>query len=357
MKLTAPISILLLLFYSCANMVAPSGGIKDTTAPILLSVTENKTTTINEFHFIFNEYIQLNNWEDNFYISPPFNKKLQKKIKGETLIISIKDSLTNNTTYHLSLSNCIKDLNEGNITDSLSFIFGNPNHFDTLTLNGTLRDAYTLEAIKNAWIMLFNKDKHDTLIFKDSPNYIAKTNKDGNFNFPNMNDKNYKIAALTDFDFIYHKNELIAFSNSIINAKKDSFISLFAFDPIVKTNSISADTLIMITDSTELDTIKNKQLPATGSLKLNTKQYSSIVFQLLQNEKVHYSFSFNSFPFLLNNINPGKYSLKCIIDKNLDGEWTKGSWEEKIQAEKVFNYPEEITIRSNWDLELDWDLE
>ena len=63
MKLTAPISILLLLFYSCANMVAPSGGIKDATAPILLSVTENKTTTINELHFIFNEYIQLNNWE------------------------------------------------------------------------------------------------------------------------------------------------------------------------------------------------------------------------------------------------------------------------------------------------------
>ena len=148
-------------------MVAPTGGDKDTTAPILVSVSENKTPTINEVHFLFNEYIQLNSWEDNFYISPPFNKKSQKKIKGKTLIISIKDSLTNNTTYHLSLSNCIKDLNEGNITDSLSFIFGNTDYFDTLTLSGNLQDAYTLGSIKNAWIMLFDESKNDTVIFKN----------------------------------------------------------------------------------------------------------------------------------------------------------------------------------------------
>ena len=62
-------------------------------------------------------------------------------------------------------------------------------------------------------------------------------------------------------------------------------------------------------------------------------------------------------PFLLNEITPGKYNLKCIVDENGDEEWTKGNWGSKSQPEKVFNYPTEITIRSNWDLELDWDLE
>ena len=41
----------------------------------------------------------------------------------------------------------------------------------------------------------------------------------------------------------------------------------------------------------------------------------------------------------------------------MDGIWNCGNWETKTQPEKVINYKTEITIRSNWDLELDWDLE
>ena len=41
------------------------------------------------------------NWEEHFYISPPFNKKSQKKIKvtSKFLDLHIEDSLKNNTTY------------------------------------------------------------------------------------------------------------------------------------------------------------------------------------------------------------------------------------------------------------------
>ena len=51
------------------------------------------------------------------------------------------------------------------------------------------------------------------------------------------------------------------------------------------------------------------------------------------------------------------YQLKYILDANSDGKWNTGNWQEKIQAEKVVNYPNEITIRSNWDLELEWNLD
>ncbi|MDC0204360.1 Ig-like domain-containing protein [Flavobacteriales bacterium] len=355
MKLTTQIFILLLLFSSCANMVSPTGGTKDTAAPILVSISENKTASINEVHFIFNEYIQLNNWEENFYISPPFNKKSQKKIKGKTLIVSIKDSLTNNTTYCLSLSNSIKDLNEGNITDSLSFVFGNTYHFDTLTLSGTLQNAYTLKFIGNAWIMLFNQARNDSVIFKETPNYISKTDKYGNFHFPNLNRENYKIVSLTDFDFIYNKGEQIAFSDKLINAEQDSFISLFAFDPIVVVDSIS-NTLSALTDGSKTDSVLVESI-TYGNLEIITTKNSPCIFQLLQNEKVISQFKFSEQPYSLTDIIPGKYQLKFIEDADKNGEWTTGSWKNKIQAERGLNYPEEITIRSNWDLELEWDLE
>ena len=46
-----------------------------------------------------------------------------------------------------------------------------------------------------------------------------------------------------------------------------------------------------------------------------------------------------------------------INDQNNDGKWNTGSWDNKLQAERTINYPSEITIRSNWDLELEWKLE
>ena len=45
---------------------------------------------------------------------------------------------------------------------------------DTLTLYGKLQDAYTLESIQNSWVMLFYENINDTLIFKNTPNYIRQ---------------------------------------------------------------------------------------------------------------------------------------------------------------------------------------
>lgn len=57
-----------------------------------------------------------------------------------------------------------------------------------------------------------------------------------------------------------------------------------------------------------------------------------------------------SFDFL----NPGKYKLKCIGDVNNNNSWDSGNYAKKLQAEKTDFYTKEIKVRSNWDLEIDW---
>ena len=54
---------------------------------------------------------------------------------------------------------------------------------------------------------------------------------------------------------------------------------------------------------------------------------------------------------------PGSYKLRIIYDKNGDDKWTTGNYLEKRKPETVIYYPSPITIRSNWDLELDWKVE
>ena len=356
--LSSIISILLLA--SCASMIAPAGGDKDIYPPKLLNteiIENSKILHSKTIRFEFNEYIQLNKWEKYFYISPPTKKRIQKKIKGQALFITIEEMLNKNTTYYVALNSCIKDNNEGNVLDSLKYIFSANESFDTLTLSGNLQDSYTLNPLENAWVMLFEQDANDSLIFKETPNYIAKTNKNGIFHFPNLKDENYKIAALTDFDFIYNKEEKMAFLDRFLNPKMDSFISLFAFDPITKIDSINSDSLVKKIDRSAIsyiDSIIKKEDLHYGNLKIITNESSPCVFQLLQNEKVISEIYFSKKPYVIDEISAGTYKLKYIVDSNKDSIWNTGNWEKRMQPEKVFNFPSEITISSNWDLELEW---
>ena len=355
MKSIYSIFIYLLLLSSCANIVAPTGGEKDTDSPEMLNKSILEKEGITNIDFTFNEYIQLNKWEEYFYISPPTEKRIQKKIKGKMLTLTIEDTLAKNTTYNIALNNCIKDNNEGNILDTLNFILSTSDKIDSLTLSGKLQDAYTLNAVENAWIMLFVNNRVDSIIFKEKPNYIAKTNKNGDFHFPNLNSTNYTIVSLTDFDFIYNEEEKIAFLNTEVNAERDSFISLLSFDPIIVIDSIIKDSTLAEVDSTTTDSLVVEEIKY-GNLTIISEVNKQCIFQLFQNNKVISEFTFAEQPFLLNDITPGKYQIKYIADSNRDGKWTTGSWEKRAQAEQVINYPSEITIRSNWDLELEWEL-
>ena len=92
-------------------------------------------------------------------------------------------------------------------------------------------------------------------------------------------------------------------------------------------------------------------------MKIITTENSRCIFQLLQNEQVISEFYFNEQPYSLTEIIPGKYQLKFIEDTDQNEKWTTGSWENKTPAERALNYPSEITIRSNWDVELEWIIE
>ena len=156
----------IVMAFGCANIVMPTGGEKDTEPPTLINITKEKNTSSTKIIFTFNEYIKFNEPNKNFFISPPIKNKIEKKINNKRLIIDIKDSLKDYTTYHMSLNKCIKDLNEGNVLDSLSFLFSESEKLDTLNIEGVLIDAYSLKTIEDSWVMIFENTRQDSVIFK-----------------------------------------------------------------------------------------------------------------------------------------------------------------------------------------------
>ncbi|MEI6060463.1 MAG: Ig-like domain-containing protein [Bacteroidota bacterium] len=55
-------------------------------------------------------------------------------------------------------------------------------------------------------------------------------------------------------------------------------------------------------------------------------------------------------------LEPGKYGLKAIMDANANGKWDTGVLKKKIQPERVLVHPKIFEVRTNWELEENWDL-
>jgi hypothetical protein len=53
---------------------------------------------------------------------------------------------------------------------------------------------------------------------------------------------------------------------------------------------------------------------------------------------------------------PRKYRLKAIADGNKNKKWDSGNYLGRVQPEKVYYYPGTLDVRSNWDLDITWNL-
>ena len=157
---------------------------RKTLLPKLLKTSINNNS--NNFQddlitFIFDENIAANMWGENFCISPLTNEPAKFRIKGRVLSINLKGILKEKTTYNLNLNNCIKDINEGNVLDSLRFSFSTGDSFDSLMLFGTIVDALTLETKSGIRVFLQDTSVVDSLCFLTQPKHVTKTNNNGEF--------------------------------------------------------------------------------------------------------------------------------------------------------------------------------
>ena len=343
MKLYFSIFIVL-LFSGCANIVPPNGGEKDITPPNCIdryqNIVKNKKHESN-LTYVFDEKIQEHKFFGNFYISPPLNE-VSHKIKGNTLEIIIKDFIDPNIQYEVSLGNCIKDFTEGNIlTEFIDEIYIFNKEINLHPLEVFLQKSLTHEDEKEHWVLLYNSEISDSLIFTITPDYVGKTDKNGYLFFNNIIDGSYKIVSVSGEDYIYHDGEIISFTDKEIVAGVDTTIDLYTFNPLQKI------------DSTEIT--KDTTITEGGNLTFKSDFSGNIVVQILKENKVIIQENFkNTTEFNLKNIQTGEYTIRAFQDKNENGYWDIGNFSQKKQAEKTYHFHDKITIRSNWDLELEW---
>ena len=128
------IYIVVFFLISCANIIPPTGGPKDTKPPQLLEIIpKNKKKHFNQSNvtFAFDELIQIND-KKNIVFSPYSKDAINLVVNKNKLVIDFEKDLIANTTYYLNLDKVIKDVNEGNIIKNLEYLFSTGNTIDTL---------------------------------------------------------------------------------------------------------------------------------------------------------------------------------------------------------------------------------
>lgn len=239
-----PIVFLFLLsFTDCAKKGRPSGGLRDTIAPVILrSVPENFTTNFknNEIRITFDEFIKLKDISKELIISPPlkYPPEITPLSVSKVLKITILDTLKENTTYSFNFGNSILDNNEGNLFPNYKYVFSTGSYIDSLSLKGTAVDALLPETDFPVSVVLYEVDQNysDSLVLLEKPTYITTTKDNtSSFELSNLKKGTYQLIALKEQTRNYtfqQKTDKIGFYKDLITIPTDSLFELKLFKEV-----------------------------------------------------------------------------------------------------------------------------
>lgn len=255
------------LFFSCAQIGTPNGGIYDRIPPkAKSSKPPHNSTNFKEksFEIVFDEYISTENTSEEMIISPPLKNKSVVKAHLKTLKVSWTDTLQENTTYIFDFGSSIIDYTEGNRLNNFVYSFSTGNVIDTLEYKGKVLEAYSLKPVAKKYVMLYKSEEKD-IAKKEKPSYITRTDSNGNYHFQNIAKGTYQILALDDKNqnLIYDlSNEGIAFSKERVES------TFFKLDTSSKTKVSKNNILYFFEPKDSLISLSSSKILSNYRLRL-----------------------------------------------------------------------------------------
>ena len=210
-----------LILVSCATVVPPNGGPIDTTAPVPVNMKpENHSKNFNKKKAVieFDEFVVLSKLTQQMVVSPEMPEKPKVSIRGKKVVISIPDSLSENTTYTIFFGNAIVNYKENLPISNFEYVFSTGDEVDSMMLEGTAVKAFDHKPAENSFVMLY-KEYDDSIPYHKRPYYLTKVDASGHFRLNNLSAGKYKIFALEDMNSNYlfdQPIEEIAFIDSLI---------------------------------------------------------------------------------------------------------------------------------------------
>ncbi len=194
-------------FSRCANIMTPEGGPKDTLPPVIVKIDPGNFATnfkAKKVYIEFNEFVQLKDQNKEMYTSPAMKKKPLITMRGKGIVITIRDTLKENTTYAIDLGSTVCDNNEGNPLNAMRYVFSTGDKVDSMMCSGYTADSYKADSVSRTFIWFYVADSlpstpgYDSTILNRKPDVIARAQNNGIFIAQNLKPVNYRIYAIGD---------------------------------------------------------------------------------------------------------------------------------------------------------------
>ena len=212
---------LILLCSACANRgQGPQGGPRDTIPPMVLKelpVNGTLAFTNQKVEITFDEYIQLDNVQNNVLISPPQQNPPEVKAFGKTLSVVFQEELQDSTTYTIDFGAAICDYNEKTPLEGYVYAFSTGDYIDSLAISGCVYNAENLNPMPTVLVGI-HRNMADSALSTLPFSRITRADSEGNFTIHNIHPGTYRLYALNDIsrDYLYQPGEALAFVDSTI---------------------------------------------------------------------------------------------------------------------------------------------
>ncbi|MBC7451733.1 MAG: Ig-like domain-containing protein [Cytophagales bacterium] len=214
MRVFILIFLTIVLYVRCANIVAPSGGPRDTEAPKVLNVVPKNGSTNyknKNLYVTFDEDIENNQLASKVIVSPTITGNYTVKIKKNILRLQWADTLKENTTYTFNLADGIKDITEYNTLKNYSVTFSTGPDIDSNKIQSVVQPLPGNTIDVNTKVMLFPVQDSVLHYIRLKPEYVGTVSETGLIEIPYIKKGRYTIIAIND----YNKNNTWNFNEPV----------------------------------------------------------------------------------------------------------------------------------------------
>lgn len=195
----------LFLLASCASQKKPTGGPVDTTPPEIISTYPDSAAVNfkdNKLRIEFNKWMNRNSIYSAVFFSPSI-KDYEVEWSGKEAEFIIYDTLKQNRTYSLTLTNALKDIRGNSLASSYTLAFSTGNAIDSGQISGQIFDALNKPArgvLVCAYLLPYTLGLNTDTLNPGTvePDNIAQTNSEGQFTLKYLAEGTYRVIGIKD---------------------------------------------------------------------------------------------------------------------------------------------------------------
>ena len=190
-------ALFLLIVYSCATPVAPTGGEPDRTGPRVERTEPSQGSTNfsgNQVRFHFDKHVDRNSFRNNVSVEPDLGIQFEISFSRRSATVQFDSDLPENTTIIVKVGTDVMDTNRNRMESPFDLALSTGDVLDSGTITARALSAETGRG-QSGWRVFLYREPFN---IEERAIYVSETDTSGRVEFGYLGEGNYKAFWVND---------------------------------------------------------------------------------------------------------------------------------------------------------------